>query len=125
MKIYLHKKSIKTKTAQDSDIYKLHRNNYNTALRLSKQKYYAENLQKYIKNPKRTWDLLKEAANLNKSSSKIDSIEKNGLIITDPKEIADEFNDYFTNIGIQISESVMPTIKKPEDYMPTLDNITD
>jgi hypothetical protein len=50
-KLYLHKKALKTKTAQDSDIYKIHRNNYNTALRLSKQKYYAENLQKNIKNP--------------------------------------------------------------------------
>jgi len=98
-KINLHKKALKSKAAHDSDIYKLYRNNYNTALRHSKQKYYAENLQKNIKNPKRTWDLLKEAANLNKANSKVDSIEKNGLIITDPKEIADEFNEFFTKIG--------------------------
>jgi hypothetical protein len=81
--------------------------------------------KKILKNLKRTWDLLKEAANLNKANSKVDSIEKNGLIITDPKEIADEFNEFFTNKGTQISESVMPSIKKPEDYMPVLENITE
>jgi hypothetical protein len=123
MKLNLQKKAIKTKTQPDLDNFKLCRNNYNTALRLSKQKYYSENLQKNVKNAKRTWDLLKEAANLTSSKSKIERIEKNGLFVTDPIEIANEFNEYFTNIGVQISESVKPTIKKPEDYMPILENL--
>ena len=37
----------------------------NRLLRQQKQKYYTENLNFNIKNSKRTWDLLKEAANFN------------------------------------------------------------
>ncbi len=50
-------------------------------------------------------------------------IDKNGTPISDPTEIADEFNDFFTNIGVKISESVKPTVVKPADYMPVLQNI--
>ncbi len=67
----LHKIYIKSKTLTDKDKYVQQRNAYNTLLRQSKQKYYTENLNKNTHNPKRTWQLLKEAANLNKSHTKI------------------------------------------------------
>jgi len=104
-------------------MYAAQRNKYNTLLRQSKQKYYGDNFTKNIKNSKRTWQILKEAANLNKSSSTIEQINKNGTLLTDPSDIANEFNDFFTNIGLKISESVKPTNIKPEHYMPQLDNI--
>jgi hypothetical protein len=31
--------------------------------------------------------------------------------------MANEFNNFFTNIGMQISVSIPPTITKPEDYL--------
>jgi hypothetical protein len=75
-----------------------------------------------INNSKRTWQLLKEAANLNNPRSSIEKIEKNGITLTDPTEIANEFNDFSTSIGVKISETVKPTQIKPEDYMPVLEN---
>ena len=104
-KLSLYKKAIKTKNPVDQNAYVLHRNAYNTLVRQSKQKYYKDNLMKNVKNSKRTWDLLKEAANLNKSTANVDKIEKNGLLISDPIEIANEFNDFFTNIGVEIAKS--------------------
>jgi hypothetical protein len=94
-------------------------------LRKSKQKYYADNLNKNTHNAKRTWQLLKEAANLNKNTSKIEKINKDGVLLTEPLEIADEFNDFFTGIGVKISESVRPTVVQPEFYLPDLPNIVD
>jgi len=76
-----------------------------------------------VKNAKRSWELLKEAANLNKNQSSIEKIDKNGQILTDQLEIANEFNDFFTGIGVKISESIKPTLAKPEDYMPILQDL--
>ncbi len=42
------------------------------------------------------------------------------LILT---EIANEFKNFFTSIGVKFSETVKPTHIKPEDYMPILQNI--
>jgi hypothetical protein len=122
-KLELHKIALKNKTPEDTHNYVTQRNLYNALLRKSKQKYYADNLDLNIKNSKRTWQLLKEAANLNNPRSSIEKIDKNGTILTDPVDIANEFNDFFTSIGVKISETVKPTHIKPEDYMPVLQNI--
>jgi hypothetical protein len=124
-KLTLHKKALKSKTSEDHAIYIAHRNLYNSQLRLGKQLYYSENLNKNVKNSKRTWELLKEAANLTKNTNKIEKIDKDGTILTDPTEIATEFNDFFTGIGQKISRSVKPTIVKPEHYMPNLPDVAD
>jgi hypothetical protein len=95
-------------------------------LRQSKQKYYVENLNRNTYNAKRTWQLLKEAANLNKNKPKIDKIKNNdGTLLTESGDIANEFNDFFTKIGVEISESVKQTNIKPEDFMPDLPNVSD
>jgi hypothetical protein len=124
-KMELHKISLKNKTPEDTRKYIEHRNMYNSMLRQQKQKYYTENLELNKKNPKRAWQLLKEAANLNKPNATVEKIDKNGVILTDPTEIASEFNDFFTGIGVKIAESVKPTVKKAEEYMPILQNLTE
>jgi sarcosine oxidase/L-pipecolate oxidase len=122
-KLNLQKISLKNKTQEDKDRYVAYRNYYNTLLRQSKQRYYSENLNRNVKNPKRSWELLKEAANLNKTRSEIDKLCINGNNITDKLEIANEFNDFFSSIGVKIAESVKQTTVKPEDYMPNLENV--
>jgi hypothetical protein len=78
-------------------------------LRLSKKLYFENNLQNNLNNPKRTWDLLKEATNLNKTQQKIDKIISNGDLVSDPVAIAAEFNNFFFQIGTRISNSVKDT----------------
>jgi hypothetical protein len=122
-KLNLQKIALKNKTQEDKDRYTAYRNYYNTLLRQSKQKYYSDNLNLNVKNPKRSWELLKEAANLNKSRTEIEKLYSNGRNITDKLEIANEFNDFFSSIGVKIAESVKQTTIKPEDYMPNLENL--
>jgi hypothetical protein len=50
-------------------------------------------------------------------------LEVNGQIITDKLEIANEFNNFFTDIGVKISESVKQTSAKPEEFLPNLENV--
>jgi hypothetical protein len=41
-----------------------------------------------------------------------------GSVISGSKDIANEFNKFFCNIGEQISNSVEPTKSQPEQYIP-------
>ena len=78
-----------------------------------------------VKNPKKTWDLLKEATVGSKQSKKIDSLTVNGNLVMDQQLIAEEFNSFFTSIGNTISESVRPTATDPIHMMPDLPNLTE
>jgi hypothetical protein len=50
-------------------------------------------------------------------SDTVSQININGSVNNDSKQIADHFNEFFTNVGQQISDSVPPVTKRPEDYV--------
>ncbi len=115
----------KERTPQATENYRKYRNAYNCILRNSKKLYFDKNFDLHKHNPKKTWELLKEATNLTKSSDKIEKLNINNTLVNDPTLIANEFNDFFTGVGVQISESIIPTMAKPEDFMPIRDDIND
>ena len=49
--------------------------------------------------------------------------EENGSKISDPVKIANEFNNYFTNVADNITKRILRTPKSPLDYLsnPNLD----
>jgi len=47
------------------------------------------------------------------------------VTITDPGQIAENFNDFFSKIGTEIADSISETKSKPEDFMPTYQNLPD
>jgi len=124
-KLELCKKAAKNRTPESVNTYKKYRNCYNTLLRISKKMYFDKSFDLHKRNPKKTWELLKEATNLTKSNDKIENLTINGNLVSDSKQMADEFNNFFVNVGVQISESIIPTNAKPEDFMPQLDNLTE
>jgi hypothetical protein len=121
----LHKNSLLNPTPENMNRFRVYRNLYNTLMRKSKAKYFEENLLANVKNPKKTWDLLKEATVGSKQNKKIDSLTVNGNLVLDQQLIAEEFNSFFTSIGNTISESVRPTAADPINMMPDLPNITE
>ena len=98
---------------------------FNTLVRASKKLYFDTNLNLHKKNPKKTWDLLKEAANLSKSNDSVEKIVVNNQTVNDPSKIAEHFNDFFVNIGTSIAQSISASNAKPEDFMPNLQNIVE
>jgi hypothetical protein len=52
-----------------------------------------------------------------KKSESVDKININGSVETDPLKIATEFNSFFTRVGKQISNSIPPVHKAPEEYV--------
>ena len=116
----LHKKAIINPTLYNEH-YKKYRNIFNSLIRISKQKCTDENFRKHAKSPKRTWDLLKETTFGDKSFNNISEINANGELKSTPKDISEEFNNFFTNIGQSISNNVIPTLTNPESYINDFD----
>ena len=52
-----------------------------------------------------------------KGSVGVEKISINGSVETDPLKIATEFNSFFTRVGKQISNSIPPVSKAPEEYV--------
>ena len=86
--------------------------------------YYESSLHKFKKNPKKTWDLIKEVTfGHTNVDNKIDKLTVNNNVITDPQMISDEFNNFFTQIGSKISDRILPTVAQPENYLNNNGNI--
>jgi hypothetical protein len=113
----LYKAALNSREQIDKVKYTLYRNMYNTLVKQSKKMHYNESLQANKNNPKKTWDILKEATNQIKKSNNIGNININNEEIKDPKRIANEFNNFFTKIGVEISQAVKQTIKSADEYI--------
>jgi hypothetical protein len=105
-KLNLYKLAVSTGLVSDFDKYKTYRNLYNSLLRLRKKLFYGESLNNASKNPKKIWEILNEITSRKKCSNKIDKIISNGEEIQDEMLMAEEFNNFFATVGINISDSV-------------------
>jgi hypothetical protein len=118
-KLELRKKSLNDPSPDNLTNYKNFRNLYNKTLRASKKLYFEQKIQLNKKNPKKTWDILKEATYGTANQSTIDKITVNNTPVNDPGQISNEFNKFFTSVGKQIAEAVDPVSKDPLDYVTT------
>ena len=73
-KLMLHQLTCNSPTVDNIRKYKQYRAMYNTLVRAMKKQYYCSNLIKAQKKPKKSWQLIKEAMNM---QQKTDKIEKN------------------------------------------------
>lgn len=114
----LHKQALLDPSAYNISRYRSYRNIYNTVLRLSKKLYFEKNLNENAKNPRKSWELLKEALNSNNNQNKIESIQINGLPTDNSQDIAEEFNKFFSTAGVNVASSINPSCLEPDDFIP-------
>jgi hypothetical protein len=114
----LHKQALLDPSARNISRYRSYRNIYNTVLRLSKKLYFKKNLNENAKNPRKSWELLKEALNSNNNQNKIESIQINGLLTDNSQDIAEEFNKFFSTAGVNVTSSINPSCLEPDDFIP-------
>jgi hypothetical protein len=79
--------------------------------------YISGKLTENAKNPKKTWQTLNELLGKSAKSEAVSQININGVPSSDPVLFANQFNDFFSNVGEQISNSVPPVNKRPEEYI--------
>jgi hypothetical protein len=84
---------------------------------------YQGEMEKNKHNLRKTWQTINQVINRRKvKKQKIDSISIGGQLSTDPQEIADFFNNYFSNIGTTLDKKIPVNNKDPTSYIPSNSN---
>ena len=84
---------------------KAYNNILSRSIRIAKKDYFINEFEKYKNDIRKTWDTLKSILNKPKVKSKFPSFFLiNGKQETDMRQIANHFNNYFTNVGSQVDE---------------------
>ena len=79
----------------------------NQYIRGAKKEYYFNEFTKYKNGIRKTWDTLKDIICENKMKSEYPRFfTDKGQQITEDKNIADKFNEYFTKIGPSLGNSI-------------------
>ena len=86
---------------------KMYQGYLNQCIRAAKKEYYVNEFTKYKNDIRKTWDTLKGIICKNKMKSEYPRFfTDKGQQITGDKNIADKFNEYFTQIGPSLANSI-------------------
>lgn len=103
--------------------YTQYRNVYNRTKRYAKKTYFKVQLDNFKTDIRKTWSILRSAISRQNDKSNIsDYFTVNGVNITNPKIIANEFCKYFSNIGPCLSENIGMADKSFEMYLKQQEN---
>jgi hypothetical protein len=80
-KLKLQKQSLTDPSALNIQTYRNYRNLYNKLIRTSKKISIGESIQNNAKNPKKTWDILKEVTSGQSKQEQIDKIMVNNELL--------------------------------------------
>jgi Reverse transcriptase (RNA-dependent DNA polymerase) len=115
-KLSLEKGHFSNPSADSLDRYKRFRNLYNKTVKLAKKMYFERELKEHQSDAKKSWSLIKTA--LRKSNAKnscILSLSVNNVTLTDPFDIANHFNEFFTSVAQKIVDEINPTDRPPDN----------
>ena len=115
-------KSIKTKAVYfklhrlgliDNEHFKRFKNLLTSLLRKSKRNYYHALFDLRKNYIKKTWNTIRDLLSQNSTRKNIRSILINNVEVTDPEELANKFNDYFSTIAIELDSQIPPSNNSP------------
>lgn len=115
----LYNKLLKIPSEKNREAYTSYRNLFEKLKYKAKTQYYKSQLTKYQNNARKTWETIKEILGKNALNSKKlpNMILIEGMTFFTEKEIATEFNNFFTNIGPNLAKKVKKARKKYVDYL--------
>ena len=99
--------------------YKQYRNNLHALLKTAERDHYDLLLNKYKSNLKKSWTIIKEVINKNRTVKSSSKFLINDKCVSDKATIANGFNSYFVNIGSNLADCIPNTDKSPLDNMGT------
>jgi hypothetical protein len=116
---------IKNKYPTQNNIiaYTTFRNNLKRLLRKQERSYFLSEFQKLSNNPIQTWSLINSIIKNNKKTSRhsrqAEKLNYNGDTKTEPQDIANAFNHFFTNIGVFKEDKINCNPKTFNDFLHT------
>ena len=97
------------------NLLKSYRNVYNKTFRAAKKLYFEFELRVNQSNLKKSWELIRLAMRKKaEKSSSIANILSNNQLVSDPQEIANLFNEFFTSIPSSIIDEINPSDRPPD-----------
>ena len=115
----LYEKFLKKRTIENENSYKSFKKLFESIKIKSKKNHYANLLNKYQNDIKKTWQVIKEVIGNNKNS--INELPKKitseGIEIQNQKSIAEHFNHFFTNIGPKLASNIPKPKQTFESYL--------
>ena len=110
-KLY-HKCMKKVRTDPSYIKYIKYRNLYNTLKRTAKIQYYTEIFHKYKFDIRNTWKTIRTLiGGENDKTTVTQTLMSNSNVITEPKEIASNFCNFFATIGQQYADKIPQPVK--------------
>ena len=97
--------------------YTTYKNVLTKILRIEKRKYFTNQLILVKHDIRKTWKIINSAINKHSDKSRITKIKCNNVDIHDSEQIADSFNEYFSQIGHNLAKNIPPTQKKFLDFI--------
>ena len=103
----LFAKKVRNPSELNKDKFKTYNTVYNRLRRAAKKSYYDNQFNIYTRNCKKTWTVIREIIGTKKEKSQLpDFFRENGNIITDYLEIANGFNDFFSQVGPKLASEI-------------------
>ena len=114
----IYKKFLKTNSSYYHSKFKLYRNKLNRLLRISKRIYYNNYFVQNINDTKRLWKGIKQIIHFkSKVKNIIMKIVNGENEINNSVDIANAFNDYFSNIGTTLASKIPRVGVSPMQYL--------
>ena len=98
--------------------YKTYKNMLASLLKQEEKLYYQSQILANKNNLKKVWTIIKHIINKRRNVKTSDKFIQNNKIITDPKEIANGFIDYFVNIGPGAASKINTSATSCQSYLP-------
>ena len=103
----LFAKKIKHPSEQNKDKFKAYNTIYNKLRRAAKQMYFKNKFSKFTHSCKQTWSVIREIIGSKKDKAHLpDFFKDNDNIITDYLEIANGFNNFFSQVGPKLASDI-------------------
>ena len=97
--------------------FKKYRNMLTAVIRVAKEKYYKSKLTHQSGDIRKTWETINHLMGKNKSKLP-SSMEFNDKTISDNSKIAEEFNNYFSNIASKLASEISPPTVPFDSFLP-------
>ena len=95
---------------------------YKKLLRAAKFSYYDKKFKESSNDIKTTWKLINEVVGKTQVHKKLpDTFIHNGVILNDEQNIADGFNEFFSNIGANLAKQIVKSGKNVLEFMPQIE----
>src|SRR6218665_3900001 len=97
--------------------YVQYRNIFKKVKKRAEKTYYENEFLKYTNDTKNTWKTIKTLISGQKGGTIIESLMVDGNRKTNPTEIANHLNEFFSGIGQSLASKITKGKNEPEDYM--------